>query len=74
MRLPFSRIQNWCWILCLLLLRADYHAVDGKWEPEIRAFEAQDRPNPPAPGGVLFIGSSSIRLWKSLEQDFLDIE
>lgn len=41
-----------------------------RWEPEIRAFEAADRTNPPPQGGILFIGSSSIRLWKTLAQDF----
>jgi len=42
----------------------------AKWEKEIAAYEASDRKNPPKKGGVLFIGSSTIRLWKTLEQDF----
>jgi lysophospholipase L1-like esterase len=37
---------------------------------EIAAFEAADRRDPPAPNGVLFVGSSSIRLWPSLANDF----
>jgi lysophospholipase L1-like esterase len=41
-----------------------------RWEEEIAAFEARDRENPPPRGGILFIGSSSIRLWKTLEADF----
>jgi lysophospholipase L1-like esterase len=41
-----------------------------RWEPDITAFEASDRSSPPAPGGVVFVGSSSIRLWETLEQDF----
>ena len=40
------------------------------WENEIAAFEARDKTNPPPRNGILFIGSSSIRLWKSLETDF----
>lgn len=40
------------------------------FEKEILAFEAADATNPPAPGAVLFIGSSSIRLWKTLAEDF----
>src|SRR5687767_2688782 len=40
------------------------------FEKDIRAFEAADAENPPAPGGVLFVGSSSIRLWKTLAEDF----
>jgi len=42
----------------------------SRWEPEIKAFEAQDRTNPPPNGAVLFIGSSSIRLWTNLAEAF----
>src|SRR4051812_31882489 len=42
----------------------------AKWEPEIRAFEQAARTSPPAPGGILFTGSSSIRLWTTLRDDF----
>ena len=41
----------------------------GKWEPEISAFEKADVRK----GGILFTGSSTIRLWKSLERDFADL-
>lgn len=44
----------------------------ARWEKEIAAYEAADRANPPPKGGVLFIGSSTIRLWKTLAQDFPD--
>ncbi len=40
------------------------------WEKEIAAMEATDRKSPPPKGGVLFIGSSTIRMWKSLPQDY----
>jgi lysophospholipase L1-like esterase len=40
------------------------------WEAEIAAFEAADRLNPPAKGGILFVGGSSIRLWPDLKGDF----
>ncbi len=39
------------------------------YEREIRAFEAADEAAPPEPGGVLFIGSSSIRMWTTLRED-----
>lgn len=42
----------------------------AKWEKEIAAFEQSDRAHPPAKGGVLFIGSSTIRMWQSLAADF----
>jgi lysophospholipase L1-like esterase len=41
-----------------------------KWEKEIAAYEQADRTSPPPKGGLLFIGSSTIRLWKTLAQDF----
>jgi len=40
------------------------------FENEIMAYRAVDRKAMPAPGGTLFIGSSSIRLWEDLEQRF----
>ncbi len=42
----------------------------GKWEKEISAYEASDKTNPPPKGALLFIGSSTVRMWKSLPQDF----
>ncbi len=42
----------------------------AKWEKEIAAFEQADAQNPPAKGAIVFVGSSSIRLWKTLAQDF----
>jgi lysophospholipase L1-like esterase len=41
-----------------------WEAVGDKWENDISAFEASDRESPPPTGAVLFVGSSSIRLWK----------
>lgn len=40
-----------------------------KWEGDIKKFEEQDKANPPQKQGVLFVGSSSIRLW-NLEKFF----
>ena len=37
---------------------------------EIAAFEAADARAMPAKGGILFLGSSSIRLWTDLARDF----
>jgi hypothetical protein len=40
------------------------------FDNEIRAFKHQDSLSFPKPNGILFIGSSSIRLWSDLEQRF----
>src|SRR4051812_33442869 len=52
--------------------RADEATADkfAKWEKEIAAFEARDREQPPEKGGIVFGGSSSIRMWKTLAEDF----
>jgi len=42
----------------------------AQWEGEIAAFEQSDLTNPPPKGGIEFIGSSMIRRWKTLAQDF----
>ena len=43
------------------------------WEPVIQKFEYEDKIKPVESEAVLFIGSSSIRFWKSLEEDFKPI-
>jgi lysophospholipase L1-like esterase len=42
----------------------------AKWEKEISAFERSDLTNPPPKGAYIFIGSSTVRMWKSLQSDF----
>lgn len=45
-------------------------ATANRWEATIERFEAADRESPPAPGAVLFTGSSSIVRWATLAEDF----
>ena len=40
-----------------------------RWQEAIADFESQDREAPPPRGGVVFVGSSSIRLWQTLADD-----
>ena len=53
-----------------LTLLAQTNSAESKWEADIKPFEASDKTNPPPKGAILFVGSSSIRLWKTLAQDF----
>ncbi len=46
-------------------------ARQDKWTKEMAAFEEQDKKDP-AIGGVVFVGSSSIRLW-DLKKSFPDV-
>jgi lysophospholipase L1-like esterase len=64
-----------CLTLVLTLLVFSFGAVakdsdHAKWNADIQAFEASDKANPPPANAVLFIGSSSIRFWKTLATDF----
>lgn len=51
----------------VLLLAVAVHplaAEDGdRWLPAMERFAELDRATPPEPGGVLFLGSSSVRMW-----------
>jgi lysophospholipase L1-like esterase len=42
----------------------------ASFEENIAAFAAADREQAPPTGGILFVGSSSIRLWNDLEKQF----
>jgi lysophospholipase L1-like esterase len=43
-----------------------------RWEATIKAFETADKTNPPPKNAIVFVGSSSIRMWKTLAEDFPD--
>ena len=66
-------------VLCLVvwsmnqteILAAASPCNPARWQDDITKFDAGDNSEPPAKGGVLFVGSSSIRLW-NLEKYFPD--
>lgn len=45
----------------------------SRWEAAISKFEEQDAQHPPKPGGVVFVGSSSIRMW-DLKSSFPELD
>lgn len=60
------------WALALLLAiaaAATAHAQD-RWQADLDRFAETDRQHAPAADAVLFVGSSSIRLWPDLAHDF----
>ena len=68
------RIDRLCCLLAvmpLLLAGASAFAEESRWEKTIQVFERQDAENPPPKGEIVFIGSSSIRMWKT-DEDFPD--
>ena len=60
--------------LLISLLLIIYYFQDNpdphRFDSEIKKYKEMDQQNPVKPGGILFLGSSSIRMWKSLEDDF----
>lgn len=56
-----------------LLLVTVALATPDKWTADIDKFTAADAATPTPKGAVVFVGSSSIRLWDSLAQDFSGI-
>jgi len=50
-------------LAALACLAPSLPAQPQRWEKAIQAFEQQDRLHPPPKRGIVFIGSSSIRLW-----------
>jgi lysophospholipase L1-like esterase len=76
--------ENWrrCGLLNLALVCltvgfshsfADDKPNFSKWEKEIAAFEVKDKGKAPPKNGIVFVGSSSIRLW-DLKKSFQDVE
>ena len=59
--------------IILLLLCISYLSINAQEKPfwsEINAFVKQDSINKPKDGIILFVGSSSFRLWTDLKKDF----
>ena len=72
----FSRLA---FLLGLVLTCSIAHSAEttnhfARWEPEIAAFERMDVTNPPPLGAVLFIGSSTIRMWRSVAADLPELK
>lgn len=56
--------------LLLLALATSSVAAPEKWVSAIDTLTKADTNNPPPRHGIVFVGSSSIRLWTTLTQDF----
>jgi lysophospholipase L1-like esterase len=48
----------------------EYQAAMARWQTSLNAFATADKEALPAADGVLFVGSSTIRFWTHLAQDF----
>jgi len=74
MKLAAARLGAILAVFCLVLAApfavAQLQTGSAIWEKDIQNFEAADKANPPKPGAILFIGSSSIEHWKDVASDF----
>lgn len=57
-------------LLAVCIPAAASAQTDAPFAPHMRAFAALDAKAMPAPGGILFLGSSSITFWSTLAADF----
>jgi lysophospholipase L1-like esterase len=57
-------------LLSILFISANTIAQENQFTNEIKAFRKQDSIQKPNDGMLLFIGSSSFRLWKDVKSDF----
>lgn len=57
-------------LLSILFISVNIIAQENQFTNEIKAFRKQDSIQKPNDGMLLFIGSSSFRLWKDVKSDF----
>jgi lysophospholipase L1-like esterase len=57
-------------LLTMQIVPAVAQQTTTNLDAEIAAFEAQDKTTPPPANSILFVGSSSIRLWSDLNEAF----
>ncbi len=67
---PLRLLRVSCVALCVALPPASVAAKPASWLNEIDALTRDDAVHPPAAGGIVFVGSSSIRFWTTLAADF----
>jgi lysophospholipase L1-like esterase len=57
-------------VILFLFITVNLYSQQKPFWDEIKAFRTQDSIQKPQDGMILFIGSSSFRLWKSAKEDF----
>jgi lysophospholipase L1-like esterase len=59
------RLTRRSFLLLAFMLAAPALFADefDHWQLEIKAIEAHDKEHPPTPGGTVYVGSSTIRMW-----------
>jgi len=73
LRLPYRLIALAALVAAPQLVCQTAVSEPPRGQAEIDRFEAADRAHYPAPGTIVFAGSSSIARWESLDKDFTGI-
>jgi lysophospholipase L1-like esterase len=66
----FAQLKLVAAAFALLLAVAPLLADPARWTAEIDQLVKLDEASPPASGGIVFVGSSSIKKWTTLKNDF----
>lgn len=64
-----QQVKQILFFFALLITTCRLHAQEALWE-EIQAFKKQDSLQPPPKNAILFVGSSSFRLWPDVQSSF----
>ena len=70
----FAALQTGALLLLSFPVLTQGQQDPSRWEKDIAAFETADQTNAPPKNAVLFVGSSSIRLWNTLATDFEGVQ
>ena len=63
-------MKNTLFALTLLLTMSAPLLAQTNYDAEFAAFDAQDKATPPPADPILFVGSSSLRLWNGIKEAF----
>lgn len=69
-RYPWLALIAFCLLLIVGSVASARPPPPRTWQTDIARLVADDSAHPPPQHGVLFVGSSSIRMWTTLAQDF----
>jgi hypothetical protein len=70
MKIYFLRLLALPLLFCFVGFQPVQAQQFAHWEKEIAAFQQADQQTRPPKKSIVFTGSSSIRLWENLDQDF----
>jgi hypothetical protein len=74
LKLIYLLLACFCLVAAAPVAAREFTPDPTRYERDMLRFERQDAVDPPAPGCVVFMGSSSIRGWRTLHEDFAGMD